>query len=179
MKIYIDMGAKGQGPRSFEVEVAQELDGSFRVRVGGMERAIEDMGRGTSELALIVDGRAQTHWFQESAAGLHASNGMDTFTVRARDEQARLAEALLGGRTHGTASAEIRSIMPGIVTRILTSVGAAVERDVPLLTIEAMKMENEVRSERACVIRKVHVVAGVTVNAGDLLVEVGPAPEGD
>ena len=51
--------------------------------------------------------------------------------------------------------------------------GERVEQDQPLLILEAMKMENEIRSPRDCVIKKVEVEAGQRVeqNATMLIVD--------
>ena len=176
MKFYVEVTARGAEPKNVEVDVTSEVGFQFRVRVGGAEHTVEELGRGLGELALLVDGHSSTHWFRETGAGLQATDGAHVFSVRVRDEQARLAEALLGGRARRPAGAEVRSIMPGIVTRVLVAEGAEVERDAPLLTIEAMKMENEVRAEASGIVRKIHVAPGNTVNTGDLLVEVAPAP---
>jgi biotin carboxyl carrier protein len=44
----------------------------------------------------------------------------------------------------------------------------------PLLILEAMKMENDVRSDRDGTIRSVEVSAGQAVGAGDVLVRFAP-----
>ncbi|MCH9681746.1 MAG: acetyl-CoA carboxylase biotin carboxyl carrier protein subunit [Deltaproteobacteria bacterium] len=62
--------------------------------------------------------------------------------------------------------------MPGRVVRVMVSEGEAVEADAPLLIVEAMKMENEVRTPTAGVVRTVSVAAGDTVDAGQTLCEL-------
>ena len=60
--------------------------------------------------------------------------------------------------------------MAGIVVRLLVSEGDTVENGDPLLTIEAMKMENEIRAPSAGRVAKVHVGEKDTVLVGDKLV---------
>jgi biotin carboxyl carrier protein len=62
--------------------------------------------------------------------------------------------------------------IPGTVTELFAAVGQSVERGDKLLTIEAMKMFNVIRSPWAGTITAVHVLAGKHVNQGELLMSV-------
>lgn len=71
---------------------------------------------------------------------------------------------------HGPA--EITAQMPGKVVRVLVEAGQEIEAGVGLLIVEAMKMQNEMKSPRGGVVVSVRVKAGDTVEAGQLLVMV-------
>jgi len=71
------------------------------------------------------------------------------------------------GHDHG--SAEIVSSMPGKVVRILVETGARVEAGTGIVVVEAMKMQNEMKSPKAGVVLSINAEAGATVNAGDVL----------
>ncbi|MBF0137901.1 MAG: acetyl/propionyl/methylcrotonyl-CoA carboxylase subunit alpha [Magnetococcales bacterium] len=72
-----------------------------------------------------------------------------------------------------TASAKmILSPMPGLVLRILTSVGAEVDAGEALLVLEAMKMENIIRPEVKGKIKKIFIEPGDTVEADAPLIEL-------
>lgn len=71
---------------------------------------------------------------------------------------------------HG--AAEILAPMPGKVVRVLVQAGAEVEKGVGIVVVEAMKMQNELKSPQAGVVVSVSVAAGDTVNAGDVLAVV-------
>ena len=60
--------------------------------------------------------------------------------------------------------------MPGIVRDIRVAPGDEVEAGQPLLILEAMKMENEIRAAFSGVVKTVHVTPDSTVNKGDSLV---------
>ena len=60
--------------------------------------------------------------------------------------------------------------IPGVVTLVAVVAGQTVERGDPLLTIEAMKMFNVIRSPRAGTIAAVHVADRAQVSQGDVLV---------
>ncbi len=68
---------------------------------------------------------------------------------------------------------EVAVSMPGLVVKVIAGLGEAVEAGQPVLIIEAMKMENEVKARRSGVVTAVHVKAGDTVEADVVLMEVG------
>jgi len=68
---------------------------------------------------------------------------------------------------HGVA--EIRAQMPGKVVRVHTEAGETIEKGAGVIVVEAMKMQNEMKSPRDGVIVSINVQAGDTVNAGDVL----------
>jgi biotin carboxyl carrier protein len=97
-----------------------------------------------------------------------AVNGR-TVEVEILDARAALRKAA----RHGHAGAvELRAPMPGKVVKVLVTEGATVEMNQGLLVIEAMKMQNELKSPKAGVVRRIGVSETSAVNAGDLLVIV-------
>jgi pyruvate carboxylase len=67
---------------------------------------------------------------------------------------------------------QIGAPMPGLVSVVSVKPGQTVRRGSPLLSIEAMKMENAVAADRDGVIARVLVAPGDRVEAKDLLVEL-------
>jgi biotin carboxyl carrier protein len=59
--------------------------------------------------------------------------------------------------------------MPGKIVRVLVSQGAEVEAGAGVLVVEAMKMQNEIKSPKKGTIQKILVSEGAAVNAGDVL----------
>ena len=66
----------------------------------------------------------------------------------------------------------IAAPMQGTIVRVLVEEGQEVEADEPVCILEAMKMESEVRSQKAGTVSKVSAEAGQTVRSGDPLVLV-------
>jgi pyruvate carboxylase len=62
--------------------------------------------------------------------------------------------------------------MPGMVVTVAVKVGQKVAKGDPLLSMEAMKMETMLSAEHDAVVHAIHVRAGETVNAKDLLLEL-------
>ena len=73
---------------------------------------------------------------------------------------------------HHHGLAEITAPMPGKVVRVQIAAGDSVEKGSGIVVVEAMKMQNEMKSPRAGVIVSIHVKPGDTVNAGDVLAVV-------
>jgi pyruvate carboxylase len=62
--------------------------------------------------------------------------------------------------------------MPGMVVTVSVKAGQAVRAGDPLVSIEAMKMETQIRAERDATVKAIHVRTGETIAARDLLVEL-------
>jgi biotin carboxyl carrier protein len=82
-----------------------------------------------------------------------------------------LAEAEVAAAAHA-GPVEITATLPGLVVAIETSEGASVGEGAPLLTIEAMKMQNEIRAPRAGRVASMLASAGETVAAGQVLLRL-------
>jgi glutaconyl-CoA/methylmalonyl-CoA decarboxylase subunit gamma len=91
------------------------------------------------------------------------------FTVKLTDPKRLRTGAGAGLEQSGLLTAQ----MPGKVVRVLAAEGDAVEEGAPLMVVEAMKMQNEMKAARAGVVKKIYVTAGDTVNAGDKLAVIG------
>lgn len=68
---------------------------------------------------------------------------------------------------HGVA--ELVAQMPGKVVRVHIEAGATVEKGAGVVVVEAMKMQNEMKSPRTGTVVSINVQPGDTVNAGDVL----------
>ena len=82
-----------------------------------------------------------------------------------------LAEAETEGRAHAGPLA-VTATLPGLVLSVGVEVGDEVAEGSPLLTIEAMKMQNEVRAPRAGRILEVSVTPGQAVATGAALLRL-------
>jgi acetyl/propionyl-CoA carboxylase alpha subunit len=64
---------------------------------------------------------------------------------------------------------KLTASMPGKVVRVLVGENAKVEAGQGILVVEAMKMQNEIKSPKAGTVRKLMAAEGANVNAGDVL----------
>jgi biotin carboxyl carrier protein len=67
----------------------------------------------------------------------------------------------------------VKSPLPGTILDVYIKVGDAVKAGDKLITLEAMKMENIINSDKAGKVVTLNVNKGDTVMEGDILVEIG------
>ena len=102
------------------------------------------------------------------------SKGTFVVTMRGRSYEVtvvdpkRLRSAQNSDRHHHGV-AEILAPMPGKIVRVQVEAGATVEKGAGVVVVEAMKMQNEMKSPRDGVVVSINVKPGDTVNAGDVL----------
>lgn len=67
----------------------------------------------------------------------------------------------------------IKSPLPGVILNVYVKEGYTVKHGDKLLTLEAMKMENNIDSDKEGVVKSVKVRQGDSVLEGDVLIEIG------
>jgi biotin carboxyl carrier protein len=120
-------------------------------------------------LSLRVLNRAFEVKCERVGTETHFWVGSQRFSVEVRDPRS------LRGRGRATADQgpqKLTAPMPGKVVRILLAPGSEVEAGTGVLVVEAMKMQNEVKSPKKGTIQKILVQVGAAVNAGDVLAMV-------
>jgi biotin carboxyl carrier protein len=163
----------GALPREHRVEVLQD-DGEHVV-------ALVDGERVELRLRALADGRVE----------LHADGQRRLVRARALDGEMLLVEGgeqrryavtdersrwLHGaGGAGGAGGGEIRASMPGRVVRLPHAVGDQVEAGDVVAVLEAMKMENDVKTPVAGTILELPVAEGEAVEQKALLVRIEPA----
>lgn len=97
-------------------------------------------------------------------------------TVNIYNEETLLHESLKkgGGFSRGE---NLKAGMPGKIVKVFVKKGDLVKANQPLVVMEAMKMENEMRAEADVIIKDLHVKEGDNVESGALLVSFEPAHE--
>jgi biotin carboxyl carrier protein len=95
------------------------------------------------------------------------------FESEALDERTRAIRDLSAAGAGPAGPAPIIAPMPGLIVRVNVKTGDRVEAGQGLVVMEAMKMENELRTTTSGVVRSVEVSAGMTVEKGALLVALG------
>ncbi len=150
----------------------------YQVLVAGDETAPVDGPRLTwidraTGVARLTDGSTSTLVVVEgSGSDWHVTLRGRRIPVSVRTWRERmLAEAEVASRASGGAT-EVRATLPGLVVVVEVEAGSEVEENQPLLTLEAMKMQNEVRAPRAGRVAEVAVTAGQAVTTGQLLIRL-------
>ena len=94
------------------------------------------------------------------------------YQVEALDERTRTIRDLTAGSAAAQGPRPLVAPMPGLVVRIHVQLGDYVEAGQGLVAMEAMKMENELRSPSAGTVVQIHARQGQAVEKGALLVEL-------
>jgi acetyl/propionyl-CoA carboxylase alpha subunit len=156
------------GNQEHELEV-EEHDGQYRVRLGDTWYPIELERVGdTARYSILLNQRPYDVFAEESPHGYHIVIGSRTFAIT--------TPALARGRRSGgpaameatTESGEwvLRSPMAGVIQEVRVQPGDEVEAGQPVIVIEAMKMQNELRARRAGTVKAVYASVGQRVEQG-------------
>ena len=96
-----------------------------------------------------------------------ASVGNRNHEIKIFDPKRLRGTSANGGNAEG--ASEIKTAMPGKVVRILAEAGAQIKAGDGVIIVEAMKMQNEMKSPKDGVVKEIRFPEGATVNAGDVL----------
>jgi biotin carboxyl carrier protein len=136
--------------RRYELEAREQGDGVYLLLAGKR----------------VFECRVDQSESQRGRMEVHV--GGDTHAVTLADPK-RLRGAQLAGAHADGKAAQIVAPMPGKVVRVMVQQGAQVEAGEGILVVEAMKMQNEMKSPRAGTVTELHAGAGSTVKAGEIL----------
>jgi len=128
--------------------------GVWRVVVGTETRAVGLTRTGSGDWVIVTGG--------------------ERLVTSVVDERTARARSMAGGANQASDRQLVTAPMPGLVLRLAVEEGAAVGVGAGLVVLEAMKMENEIRSSVAGVVRRIFALPGEAVEKGAPLVELGP-----
>lgn len=149
-----------------------EADGRFRVTVGGEVREVDARLPAQGICSLLIDGVSYLADVKEEDGGWFVVDlGGESYRIRVEEETRHILRTR-GGAAAGHGGQVLAAPMPGKVVRVAVEVGQAVEPGDGLVTMEAMKMENEFKATAAGTVTEVRVREGQAVNAGDVMVVV-------
>jgi len=154
------------GETSLELEMREGQEVTVNGRVYLLEFEVIEPG----VLMLKLDSKSYRVLLESVGGGVTRARVLGrSFTVRLENEL-HLRLGLPQGRDlAGHAKAEVRAPMPGLVVAIQVHTGDRVQVGSTLLILEAMKMENEIRSLHDGTIGEVCVHEGSPVEKGELL----------
>jgi biotin carboxyl carrier protein len=142
------------------------VDGRWSCRLDGREVEVDAILARPDVLSLRVGNKAYEIKLERVANDLHLWVGSAQFAVEVRDPRSLRGRARAGD-DYGPK--KIVASMPGKVVRILVSLGEDVAQGAGIAVVEAMKMQNEIKSPKTGRVQKILVGEGAAVNAGDVL----------
>ena len=154
------------GGKSYRLEL-DKADSGWKCRLDGKEIRVDAVVPSRDVLSLLVDGKSFEVKREEVAHDLHLWVGSTRFGVELRDP--RSLRSRKGSAVDEKGPRKIVAPMPGRVVRLLVAEQAEVEAGQGIIVVEAMKMQNEIKSPKKGLIKKIAATAGAAVNAGDVL----------
>ena len=160
--------------RTFTVAVERtDRPGQFRIVLDGAVRLVDASRTGDFGLSLLDVGTAAAVPLSADVqivpgpgpGDLLVGLGGRTIGVTVNGRRSAHAE----GALHGHGQVTILAPMPGRVVRVLVATGDQVDARQPVVVVEAMKMENELRAPRAGHVKEIAVTPGMSVEAGRVL----------
>jgi len=94
--------------------------------------------------------------------------GNQSYEIKIYDPKRLRGSGAVGGQIEG--ASEIKTARPGKVVCVLVETGAEIKTGEGVIIVEAMKMQNEMKSPKDGIIKQIRFAEGETVNAGDVLV---------
>jgi biotin carboxyl carrier protein len=153
------------GAHEYEIEI----EGS-QVWVDGELAEVDLRQSGAPELySMLFNGRSYELLVEAGRFRYGVSLRGERFEIQVEDERTRRLNA--GRRMPALPEGElaVTAPIPGLVVQVLVEVGDSIQEEQPLVILEAMKMENEIRAMRGGIVKKVEVAPGQRVEQNGVL----------
>jgi biotin carboxyl carrier protein len=151
--------------KSYRLDI-NRVDNRWSCRVDGREVEVDAVLARPDVLSLRIGNQAYEVKCERVAGEMHLWVGSARFAVDVRDPRS-LRGRVRAVDDHGPK--KLTAPMPGKIVRVLVNQGAEVEAGSGVVVVEAMKMQNEIKSPKKGTIQKILVSEGAAVNAGDVL----------
>jgi biotin carboxyl carrier protein len=152
--------------KNYRLEV-QAVDGAWHCQLDGKEFPIDAVLTGRDVLSLLIDGKSYEIKRERGANDLHLWVGSARYQAEVHDP--RSLRSRKAGAADEKGPRKLLAPMPGKVVRVLLAEKAEVEAGQGILVVEAMKMQNEIKSPKKGVVQKIVATEGANVNSGDVL----------
>ncbi|SRR5258708_7258812 len=170
MTFEIELNGRGR-----TVSIERAAHGRYRVIVDGIAAVVDARRSGESGVFLLFPDHGHEGVSVELVPGpapgeMLAYLGGRNIAVSVNGRRTGRGAGDSGGSAHG--EQRVVAPMPGRVVRVLVAPGDQVERRQAVVVVEAMKMENELRSPKAGRVKDVAVTTGTSVEAGRVLIVI-------
>ena len=151
--------------KSYRLDLNQ-AEGRWSCRVDGRDVAVDAVLARPNVLSLRIGNTVYEVKCERVPGEVHIWVGSRRFSAEVRDPRSLRGRV---GAADDQGPKKLSAPMPGKVVRVILHPGDEVEAGTGVLVVEAMKMQNEVKSPKKGTIQKILVSEGTAVNAGDVL----------
>jgi biotin carboxyl carrier protein len=141
--------------------------GQWQCRLDGREIPIDAVLTGCDRISLLVEGASYEIKRERTATDTCLWIGSAGYAAEVRDPRSWRARKRRVGDESGPR--KLVASMPGKIVRVLVREKAEVEAGQGIVVVEAMKMQNEIKSPKKGMVQKLIATEGGNVNAGDVL----------
>ncbi|HWY59343.1 MAG TPA: biotin/lipoyl-containing protein [Terriglobales bacterium] len=152
--------------KNYRVEV-ERAEAAWRCRLDGRDIEMDAVLTRRDVLSVLIGGKAYEIKLEHTATDLHLWVGSVRYLAEVRDPRSLRARKTAGADDKGPK--KLLAPMSGKVVRVLIGEQQAVETGQSILVVEAMKMQNEIKSPKKGTVQKIVATEGANVNAGDVL----------
>jgi biotin carboxyl carrier protein len=145
----------------------ERAEAGWRCRLDGREIQMDAVLARRDVLSVLIGGKAYEIKREHTATDMHLWVGSVRYLAELRDP--RSLRARRGAQADDKGPRKLLAPMPGKVVRVLIGEQQAVEAGQSILVVEAMKMQNEIKSPKNGTVQKIVAAEGANVNAGDVL----------
>jgi biotin carboxyl carrier protein len=153
--------------KSHRLELQRTKNEEWQCLLDGREIKIDAVLPRRDVLSILVGGKAYEIKRERTATDTHLWVGSTRYSVELRDPRSLRNRRAGIGDDKGPR--KLIASMPGKVVRVLLRENASVEAGQGVLVVEAMKMQNEIKSPKHGIIQRIVAAEGATVSAGDVL----------
>jgi len=152
--------------KSYRLVLARADEG-WHCQLDGREVQIDAVLTRPDVLSLLIEGKAYEVKRERTATDMLLCVGSVRYAAGLRDP--RSLQSRKDGAGYAKGPRKLIAPMPGKVVRVLALANSEVNEGQGIIVVEAMKMQNEIKSPKKGIVRKVLATVGVNVNAGDVL----------
>jgi biotin carboxyl carrier protein len=152
--------------KSYRLEL-ERVGAGWRCRLDGREIQMDAVLARRDVLSVLIGGKAYEIKREHTATDMHLWVGSVRYAAELRDP--RSLRSRKGAAADEKGPKKLLASMPGKVVRVLVAERDAVEAGQSILVVEAMKMQNEIKSPKKGTVQKIVAAEGANVNAGDVL----------
>ncbi len=159
------------GKREETIKVTQRGAGMYDVEIGGKVHRVDAFRHDYGTISLLVDTASYSVQLDQREGEVKAQVLDNVYSLEILDER-RLRMRRAAGKFTVEGRQVISSPMPGKVVKVLARLGDEVREGQGIVVVEAMKMENEMKSPKDGRVVELHVVEGQAVEGGASLAAV-------
>lgn len=145
----------------------ERVEAGWRCQLDGREIQMDAVLARRDVLSVLIGGKAYEIKRERAATDVHLWVGSVRYLAELRDPRSLRGRKGPGADEKGPK--KLLASMPGKVVRVLVGEGETVEAGQSILVVEAMKMQNEIKSPKKGTVQKIVATEGANVNGGDVL----------